>query len=130
MPVRAGIPRPWMVGVAASAATLATLGFVLVWMYGRRPPDCSDQRTLALVQQQLGRIFGDGPSARLVRITTLAGGPIALRFACAANFDKDMHLPNGTVVTTIHYTSMFIPDSRVQRVTVQAQPLLAWFPAK
>lgn len=127
MPVRAGFPRSWVFGLAGTAAMLGTLGFVVVWMYGRRPPDCSDQRTLALVQHQLGRIFGQ-PTPGLVNIAMVAGGPIALRFVCTADLARQLRLPNGVAVDSIHYTSTFVPDSRVQQVTVQVRPLLAWFP--
>lgn len=112
--------------LAVGALVLAALLASAAWFLPRVPPNCTDARTLALVQQALLGHFGLPPSTTLTNIRTVAGGILALRFVCHADlmgFDR-ASLPPGPVPRAVDYSSE-LGDGR-QRVTTAIAPALTW----
>ena len=114
--------------LAVAGLLLAALAWSAIYFHERVPPDCSDPRTLALVRQSLTRQHLPA-ATRLERIQTVAGGILAVRFACEADltgFDPQ-DLPSGMPLPSqVHYTSRLTADGARHEVTVAIQPLLIW----
>lgn len=95
--------------------------------YHRRytPPDCTDPRTLALVERSLVDQYHLPTSTRLELIHTIAGGYIAFQFVCSAfpaGFTRDQ-LPPGTAVPAgVDYVSRLTPDGTQHVVSVRVTP--------
>lgn len=98
------------------------------YLAGMKPPGCNDPSTLALVGSKLAHILAPMQPPRLVRIKTLAGGLLAIRFVCTADFARPdrMTLANGTVIESVKYTSSLREPGRIQQVSVRLEPLLHW----
>jgi hypothetical protein len=125
-----------MLRLALALITLAILAFgagVVAWMrYNIVPPDCTDQRTLALVHQSLTEHFHLPADTAIQNIQTHAGGYAAFRFVCEAMLDvKRNELPPDTTVPgSVHYSSQLSDDRQRQEVRVSIEPLLIWVPAE
>lgn len=108
---------------------IAALGASAMYFRDRRPPDCNDPRTLALVRQTLVTQHHLPSGTTVAYIRTIAGGFLAMRFVCQSEVTGfDPHaLPPGTPVPGwVRYTSQLTPDGRQLEVTVKVQPLLEW----
>jgi hypothetical protein len=111
----------------------STVAATVIWYHARRPPDCSDPGTIALVRRSLIAHNHLPATTTLEDIQTVAGGPIAFRFVCQALVaGVDPHtLPPGTPLPgVVHYTSQLTPDRRRHEVTVTLEPLLKWVPVQ
>lgn len=93
-----------------------------------KPPGCRDPSTLALVGYQLGRRLAPMQPPDLVRIETVVGGLLAIRFVCTADFAHPdrITLANGTVIDSVKYTSSLGEPGKVHQVSVRLEPLLHW----
>jgi len=112
---------------------LSVVAVIVFWFHARRPPNCTDPDTIALVRHSLITDDHLPPSATLEDIRTIAGGPIAFRFVCEAfvgGVDRNALPPGMPVPGAVHYTSQLTPDRRRHEVTVHLEPLLKWMPVQ
>ena len=115
--------------VLLTSAVVATV----LWFHARRPPNCTNPDTIALVRHTMVADDHLPSSATLEDIRTIAGGPIAFRFVCEAfvgGVDKNALPPGMPVPGSVHYTSELTPDRRRLEVTVHLEPLLKWMPVQ
>jgi hypothetical protein len=114
--------------LALAVMLLGALGGFAAWFHAGEPPGCTDPHTLAMVHESFVRHHLP-PSARMVAIRTLAGGPLALRFVCQAQLigiHKTELPPDTPVPGEIIYTSQLTDHRTRHEVTVRIEPLLRW----
>lgn len=108
---------------------LAAVGASVAWFHARKPPNCTDPDTIALVHRSLIGRYRLPASTRLEDIRTIAGGFFAMRFVCVAELGGfDPHkLPPGTPIPgQVHFVSQLTADQRRHEVTVTLEPALIW----
>ncbi|HTW72418.1 MAG TPA: hypothetical protein VME47_21235 [Acetobacteraceae bacterium] len=106
---------------------------IVLWFHARRPPNCTNPDTIALVRHSLIADDHLPPSTTLEDIRTIAGGPIAFRFVCeafVAGVDPNALPPGTPLPGAVHYTSELTPDGRRHEVTVDLEPILKWMPVQ
>lgn len=117
---------PWRSIALGCVLLLAASGACVAWFLSQVPPGCADPRTLALVRQSLLERFSLPATTDLVRIRTVAGGRLALRFVCQADlagFDRNT-LPAGPIPHAVDYTSRL--EAGRHHVAVSIEPVLKW----
>ena len=114
--------------LSCAGVLLAGIAWAVGYFRARVPPGCADSRTVALVHQSLVERFHFPPGTRLEHIRTLAGGWLAIRYACAATlagFDP-RDLPPGPLPGEVHFTSRLTAGRERHEVSVSIDPLLIW----
>ena len=113
---------------SVAVAVLASLAWAIGYFRARVPPGCTDARTVALVHQSLVSRFHFPPATELANIRTLAGGWLAIRYACVATltgFDP-RDLPPGPLPGEVHFTSRLTAGRERHEVSVRIDPVLIW----
>lgn len=107
---------------------MAALGWSVVYLSRMKPPRCDDTRTLALVGYQLAQALAPMSPPQLARIKTVAGGELAIRFICSADFANPdrIRLPDGTVIRELQFTSTLAGPHHAQQVSIRLEPIPVW----
>lgn len=120
--------RWWLIALGCVAVLLTGLGWSASYLAALKPPGCNDPRTLILMGYELGRLLSPASAPDLARVTTVAGGSLAIRYVCSAEFanPEKIQLPDGAAIHAVRFTSTLAGPHLTQRVTVQLEPILQW----